>query len=229
MSDISDRLKVIREQMSAAAYGAGREPSEVRLIAVSKSQPAELVREAFEAGQRVFAESRGQELLVKVPLLPASVCWHFIGHLQRNKIRKVLPVVELIHAVDSVELAQDIDKIAAELGLFPRVLLEVNISGESSKFGFKPEAVRSEAGRLLSLPRVQVEGFMTMAPVVERPEQAKPIFAGLRRLRDEIAAENNAGLPVLSMGMSQDFVAAIQEGATHVRIGTALFGTGSKP
>jgi PLP dependent protein len=229
MDDISTRLKVVREQISAAARGAGREPSEVGLVAVSKSQPAEKVRQAFDAGQLVFGESRAQELAAKVPLLPSSTRWHFIGHLQRNKIRKVLPLAELIHAVDSVELAQDIDRIAAELGLFPRVLLEINVSGERSKFGFSPDGARREAGDLLCLRRVQIEGFMTIAPLAARPEDARPFFAGLRSLRDEIAAENNVGLPILSMGMSDDFVTAIEEGATLVRVGTAIFGARPRP
>ena len=229
MSDIPTRLKVVCEQIATAAREAGREPSEIGLVAVSKSQPAEAVRQAFDAGQVVFGENRVQELSAKVPLLPSSTHWHLIGHLQKNKIRKVLPLAELIHAVDSVELAQDIDRIASELGLFPRVLLEVNVSGEASKFGFTPEAARREAARLLCLPRVQVEGLMTIAPIVERPDDARPLFAALRALRDQIAEENDVGLPILSMGMSVDFTAAIKEGATLVRIGTAIFGARQKP
>jgi pyridoxal phosphate enzyme (YggS family) len=229
MNDIPNHLKVVQEQIAAVARDAGREPSEVELVAVSKSQSAEMVRQAFDAGQLTFGENRAQELIAKVPLLPTSTHWHFIGHLQKNKIRKVLPLAELIHAVDSVELAREIDRIASELGLFPRILLEVNVSAEASKFGFSPDAVRREAPRLLSLPRVQVEGFMTMAPIAEYPDDARPFFARLRTLRDEIAAENNAGLPVLSMGMSDDFAAAIKEGATLVRIGTAIFGARPKP
>lgn len=228
MNDIPARLKVVCEKIATAARDAGREPSEVGLVAVSKSQPAEAVREAFDAGQAIFGENRAQELSAKVPLLPSSTHWHFIGHLQNNKIRKVLPLAELIHAVDSVELAQDIDRIASELGLFPRVLLEVNVSGEASKFGFSPEAARREAARLLSLPRVQVEGLMTIAPIVERPDDARPFFAALRALREQIAVENDVGLPILSMGMSGDFAAAIKEGATLVRIGTAIFGARQK-
>jgi pyridoxal phosphate enzyme (YggS family) len=160
--------------------------------------------------------------------LPSSARWHFIGHLQKNKIRKILPLADLIHAVDSVELAEDINRIASELGLFPRVLLEVNVSGQASKFGFSPDAVRRAAAQLLSLPRVQVEGFMTIAPIVERRDDARPFFAALRLLRDEVAAEHRTRLPILSMGMSDDFGAAIQEGATLVRIGTAIFGARSK-
>ena len=224
MDDIIARLGDVRGQISAAARGAGRDPVEVDLVAVSKTQPASLVREALDAGQLIFGESRAQELVAKAPLLPSRTRWHFIGHLQRNKIRKILPWVELIHSVDSLELALDIDRIAAELGLFPKVLLEVNVSGEQTKFGFKPQTVREQAGRLLGLPRLQLEGFMTIAPMGKGAKQARPFFAELRALRDEIGARLGTKLPTLSMGMSDDFVAAIQEGATLVRIGTAIFG-----
>jgi pyridoxal phosphate enzyme (YggS family) len=229
MNDISSRIKVVLDKIAQDARTAGREPSEVQLVAVSKSQAPENVRLAFDAGQLIFGENRAQELIAKAPLLPSSVHWHFIGHLQKNKIRKVLPLAELIHAVDSVELAQEIDRIASELGLFPRVLLEVNVSGEGSKFGFGPDAIRRSAARLLSLQRVQVEGLMTIAPIVDDSDDTRPFFAALRMLRDEIAAEHNVGLPILSMGMSGDFEAAISEGATLVRIGTAIFGARPKP
>ena len=229
MNDIFGRLERVRGQISAAARAAGRDPSEVGLVAVSKTQAAPSVREAFDAGQVVFGESRVQELVAKAPLLPSLTRWHFIGHLQRNKIRKVLPLVELIHAVDSVDLALDIDRIAAELGLFPRVLLEVNISGEQTKFGFNPDAVREQIERVLALPRIQVEGLMTIAPPGRHPDDARPFFAELRILRDEIAAETGSFLTTLSMGMSDDFVTAIQEGATLVRVGTAIFGPRPKP
>lgn len=227
MDDICARIKVVTEKIAQEARTSGREPSEIGLVAVSKSQPPEKVRVALEAGQLVFGENRAQELLAKAPLLPSSARWHFIGHLQKNKIRKILPVADLIHAVDSVELAEDINRIALELGLFPRVLLEVNVSGESSKFGFSPDAVRRAAAQLLALPRVQVEGLMTIAPIVERPDDARPFFAALRILRDEIAAGHGTKLPTLSMGMSDDFGVAIREGATLVRIGTAIFGARS--
>ncbi len=223
MNDIFARLERIRAQISAAARAAGRDPAEVGLVAVSKTQDALSVREAYDGGQVVFGEGRAQELVAKVPLLPSHTRWHYIGHLQRNKIRKVLPLVELIHAVDSVDLALDIDRIAAELGLFPRVLLEVNISGEQTKFGFKPDAVREQIERVLTLPRIQVEGLMTIAPAGERPDKARPIFAQLRILRDEIAAETGIRLTTLSMGMSDDFVTAIEEGATLVTCGNRHF------
>ena len=229
MNDIFTRLGRVRAQISAAARAAGRDPADVGLVAISKSQEASLMREAYEAGQAVFGESRAQELVAKAPLLPSLTHWHFVGHLQSNKIRKVLPLVELIHAVDSVDLALDIDRIAVELGLFPRVLLEVNISGEQTKFGFKPDAVREQIERVLALPRIQVEGLMTIAPPGRQADDARPFFAELRILRDEIAAETGSFLTTLSMGMSDDFVTAIQEGATLVRVGTAIFGPRPKP
>ena len=228
MTDISTRIKEVREQIALVAERCGRLPSEIGLIAVSKSQSAEAIREAFDAGEQFFGENRAQELIAKVPLLPSSIHWHFIGHLQKNKVRKVLPLVDLVHGVDSVELAVEVDRIASELGLFPRVLLEVNVSGEATKFGFTPEVARREAPRLLALRRVQWEGLMTIAPIGENAEKARPFFAQLRTLRDQIAVENQVDLPTLSMGMSDDFEAAIKEGATLVRLGTAIFGPRAK-
>ena len=229
MRDFGVRLEEIRGRMDLAARRSGRDPSGVALVAVSKTQPAEAVRGLYEAGQRVFGENRVQELLAKAPLLPGSVRWHLVGHLQRNKIRKVLPAVELIHGVDSLELARDIDRIAAELGMFPRVLLEVNVAGERTKFGFTPEGVRSALDELLGLSRVQVEGLMAIPPAAEKPEEARPYFAALRRLREELADRSGAPLSTLSMGMSGDFEEAIAEGATLVRVGTALLGPRSGP
>jgi len=228
MEELSDRLDHLRIKIAAAAQRARRSPTDIELVAVSKTQPAENVREAIEAGQLLFGENRVQELLSKVPLLPSSTRWHFIGHLQSNKVRKILPICELIHGVDSTELAKDIDRIAEELGLFPRVLLEVNVAGEASKFGFKPEVLRNEIETLLSLKRVQVEGFMTIAPLAEDPEDSRTFFRALRTLRDELATCTDTPLPTLSMGMSGDFEVAVEEGATHVRVGSALFGARSK-
>ncbi len=224
MEDIATRLHAIQERIRAAAIRAGRQPAEVELVAVSKTHPAESVREALEAGQTVFGENRVQELVSKAPLLPSSARWHLIGHLQKNKIRKVLPLVDLIHGVDSLELAREIDRIAAELGLFPRILAEVNVSGEQSKFGFTPDKLRECRAELLALPRVQLEGLMTIAPLVEKPEDARPYFRDLRALRDEFETP----LPILSMGMSGDFEVAIEEGSTMVRVGTAIFGSRPK-
>jgi len=228
MSEIADRLASIQGRLAAAATAAGRDPGSVALIAVSKTHPVESVREAFEAGQTIFGENRVQELLAKAPLLPAKIRWHLIGHLQKNKIRKVLPLAELIHGVDSLDLARDIDRIAAELGLFPRILLEVNVSGEESKLGFNPGVLRTQVDELLGLPRVQVEGLMTIAPYVENPEEVRHVFRNLRTLRDELATRSGTPLSTLSMGMSGDFEVAIAEGATLVRVGTSIFGSRPK-
>jgi pyridoxal phosphate enzyme (YggS family) len=161
---------------------------------------------------------------VKIPLLPSCLQWHFLGHPQSNKVRKMLPLFELIHGVDSPALARDIDRVAAETGAFPRILLEVNVSGESSKHGFTPGELERNLDDLLALPRIQVEGFMTMAPLAPDPESSRPYFAALRELRDRCAGSAGIPLPVLSMGMSGDYLVAVEEGATLVRVGTAIFG-----
>ncbi len=225
MHDFQARLDEVRAKIASAAEQSGRMASDVTLVAVSKTRPPEAVREAFACGQTVFGENRVQELLAKAPECPSSIHWHLIGHLQSNKIRKVLPFCELIHGVDSLDLAKDINRIAEELGLFPKILLEVNVSAEASKFGFQPARLESEITALMELRRVGVEGLMTVAPYVEDPEVVRPIFRSLRALRDSCSAIANAALPILSMGMTGDYEVAIEEGATHVRIGTALFGT----
>ena len=225
MPSIAENLESVRANISAAASRSGRDASLVDLIAVSKTYPADVIREAVDAGQELFGENRVQEALIKIPNLPCSIRWHLIGHLQSNKVRKALPLFELIHGVDSTDLARDIDRIAAEEGMHPRILLEVNVSGEGSKHGFSPENLERELDGLLALPRVQVEGFMTMAPLAQDPESARPYFAALRELRDRLAEK--AGIPfgTLSMGMSGDYQVAVEEGATLVRVGSAIFGS----
>jgi pyridoxal phosphate enzyme (YggS family) len=225
MTTLMERFELVRENIYAAAERAGRSPDDVELVAVSKKHPVESVSEAFqEAGQELFGESRVQEALVKIPELPSRLRWHFIGHLQANKVRKALPCFELIHGIDTVDIARDVDRVAAEMGLFPRVLLEVNISGEGSKHGFTPEGLERELEGLLALPRIQVEGFMTMAPLVKEAEAARPYFTKLRELRDRLAGQVGIPLATLSMGMSGDYEVAVEEGATLVRVGSALFG-----
>ena len=225
MTALMERFDLVRENIYAAAERAGRNPDDVKLVAVSKKHPVEFVREAFqEAGQELFGESRVQEALVKIPALPSLLRWHFIGHLQANKVRKALPCFELIHGIDTVDIARDVDRVAAEMGLFPRVLLEVNVSGEGSKHGFTPEGLERELEGLLALPRIQVEGFMTMAPLVKEAEAARPYFTKLRELRDRLAGQVGIPLATLSMGMSGDYEVAVEEGATLVRVGSALFG-----
>lgn len=223
MQPFQKNFSEVKQRIQAAAERSGRQDSEITLIAVSKTHPASVIQVAHESGQSVFGENRVQELLSKAAVLPKSLEWHLIGHLQSNKIRKVLPVCEMIHGVDSLSLAQDIDRIAAELGLLPKILLEVNVSGEASKFGFEPTSLLAELPGMLKLPHLSIQGLMTVAPQVENPEDVRPVFRALCLLRDR--CENHGALPLLSMGMTSDFEVAIEEGATHVRIGSALFGT----
>ncbi len=224
MHPVEQNLEAVRASIRAAAVRAGRDPATVRLVAVSKTHPAEFVRIASDAGQPAFGESRAQEALEKIPLLPSGIEWHFIGHLQTNKIRRLLPHFALFHSVDSADLARQIDRIAGECGLHPRVLLEVNVSGENTKFGFGPEEIRAALPALLVLPHLRVAGLMTMAPYSEDPESARPVFAALRNLRDEMEQHAGSPLPELSMGMSGDYATAVAEGATIVRVGSAIFG-----
>lgn len=227
--DMAGALSNVRSRIAAAALRAGRQAEEITLVAVGKTHPPEKLREVLECGQRDFGENRVQELLAKASQLPSWVSWHMIGHLQSNKIRKVLPVCSLIHGVDSCSLAEAIDRTAADLGLFPKILLEVNVAGEASKFGFSADGLRASLGEIIGLKRVSVEGLMTIPPPVADPGQARPYFAALRSLRDELAAQVGIPLPILSMGMTSDFEVAIEEGATHVRVGTAIFGSRPYP
>lgn len=224
MTSPDSKLDIVRNRIRAAAEAAGRDPSGVRLVAVSKTHPPESVREAAALGQTVFGESKIQEAMAKIPLLPSSLEWHFIGHLQSNKIRKALPLFRLFHGVDNAGLASQMDRISGDCGCFPQVLLEVNVSGEETKFGFRPDRLRSEISDLLALPRVGILGLMTMAPYSDAPLAAKPYFAALRHLRDDLEQQTGSPLPELSMGMSGDFECAIAEGSTMVRIGSAIFG-----
>jgi pyridoxal phosphate enzyme (YggS family) len=226
---IEQSLRSILDRIAAAEGRAGRAPDGVQLVAVSKTFPLECVREAWEAGQRAFGESRVQEALAKIPALPGALRWHFIGHLQKNKIRRALPFFELFHGIDSTETAQAMDRVAAEEGAFPRVLLEVNVAGEASKFGFLPDALDKEIDTLLALSRLQIEGLMTIAPYDDEPEASRPHFRALRELRDRLAARTGLPFDTLSMGMSGDFEVAVEEGATIVRVGSAIFGTRPRP
>lgn len=224
MSELIESLDRVRERMAAAAARSGRAAESVELVAVSKTHPAGVVRELAGAGQRVFGESKVQELLVKAPDLPSSIRWHFIGHLQRNKVRRLLPWVEAIHSVDSLALAEDIDRMAAEEGRRVDVFLQVNVADDAAKFGFSRESVRRDLDSLMSLSRVSVVGLMTIPALVDDPEKNRPAFVALRRLRDDLEVAAGVPLPGLSMGMSDDFEWAIEEGSTHVRVGSALFG-----
>lgn len=227
MESFADRLAAIQQAIAHSADSAGRSPEEVCLIAVSKTHPPEAIAEAVDAGQYVFGESRVQEARAKIPLVSGKARWHFIGHLQKNKIRQILPLVERLHGIDTLELARDVNRIAEEMGVFPKVLLEVNVAGESSKYGFRPERLRAEMEELLALDRLQIDGLMTIPPPAPEAEDSRKYFRAVRELRDELAASYRVPLPELSMGMSGDFTVAVEEGATMVRVGTALFGSRS--
>jgi pyridoxal phosphate enzyme (YggS family) len=225
---IAENLEHVRAQIADAAEKKGRSPDDIELVAISKTHDAEKVHEAYEAGQILFGESRVQEARAKIPLLPWGLRWHFVGHLQKNKIRHALPLFELYHSVDSLALAQEMNRIANEDGMHPRALLEVNVAGEGSKFGFKPETVRAEMELLLALPRLSIEGLMIIPPVVEETEASRKYFVRLRELRAVLEKEFDVKLPHLSMGMTNDFPIAVEEGATLVRVGTAIFGERSR-
>ena len=228
MSSILDNLERVREQIASAAANSGRSADDVELVAITKTHPAEKVREAVGAGQTLFGESRVQEARAKITELSSNIRWHFVGHLQKNKVRQALPLFEMIHSVDSIALAQDINRIAEEEGLYPRVLLEVNVAGEGSKFGFAPDDLREQMEALLALPRLSIEGLMCIPPLAVESEDSRKFFVQVRELRDSLEKEFNMKLPQLSMGMTQDFPIGIQEGATLVRVGTAIFGERSK-
>jgi pyridoxal phosphate enzyme (YggS family) len=224
MTSIAENLERVREQITQAAAKVGRAVNEIELVAITKTHPAEKVREAVEAGHTVFGESRVQEARAKIPELPSNLRWHFVGHLQKNKIRHALPLFELFHGVDSLASAQEMNRIAAEDGERPRLFLEVNVAGEGSKFGFSAETLRAEIGSLLALPRLSIEGLMCIPPLAEEAEASRKFFVQLRELRNSLEKEFAVKLPQLSMGMTQDYWIAVEEGATLVRVGTAIFG-----
>jgi len=221
---IAENLELLKTRIRQAAAKSNRSPDDIELLAVTKTHSAETVWEAIAAGHLLFGESKVQEARAKIPLLPSNLHWHFIGHLQKNKIRHALPLFELIHSVDSLELAQAIDRIAHDGGLRPRVLLEVNVAGEASKFGFQPDKLRQEMESLLALPRLSIEGVLCITPLGQDAEASRKYFVALRQLRNSFENEFALKLPHLSMGMTNDYTVAVEEGATLLRVGTAIFG-----
>ena len=222
---VEERLAEVRGRMAEAARKAGRKPEEIELVAVTKTHPPEALAEAIAAGQTLFGENRVQEARTKMPLVSSRARWHFIGHLQKNKLRQALPIFEMLHSIDSLELAREAQRVADEDAQRPRVLLEVNVAGEGSKFGFKPAALEAELETLIAeTPRLEVLGLMAIPPFSPKPEDSRRYFAVLRELRDGLQEKLRVGLPELSMGMSGDYEVAIEEGATLVRVGTAIFG-----
>ena len=218
MHDIRTGLMRVRERIAAAAERAGRRADDVLLIAVSKTVDADRIREAISVGVLALGENRVQEAKAKVATLGRAVPWHLIGHLQTNKVKDALALFDVIHSVDRLELAREIERRAAGLGRPIDVLLEVNVASEPSKSGFAPDAVAGALDAISGMAHLKLRGLMAIPPIVERAEESRPAFRTLRELRDRL------GLGDLSMGMSADFEVAIEEGATMVRVGTAIFG-----
>jgi len=226
--NLAENMNAVQQQIAAACARAGRAPDSVTLVAVTKGQPPAVVRAAAEAGLTLLGENKVQEAKAKIPLCPARLRWHMIGHLQSNKCRDAIHLFEMIQGVDSLALAQEINKRAEQAAKTMPVLLEVNVAGEASKFGYQPEVLLSELNQINALPHVEIHGLMTMAPWTLETEKVRPIFRRLRELKAQCEEILGAPLPHLSMGMSGDFEVAIEEGATLVRIGTALFGARPK-
>lgn len=222
--DIAEPLRLARERIDGACRKVGRDPAEVEIVGVTKTHGPDVVSDAWEAGIRIFGENRVQEAAWKIPACVSGPEWHLIGHLQRNKVRHALELFSVIHSVDSLRLLEQIERVADESGHRPEILLEVNVSGEASKDGLAPEQVPEVVEYALGCRNVTLTGLMTMAPFAADAEQARPFFGRLRCLRDEWERAFGIGLPRLSMGMSNDYVVAVEEGATWVRLGTVLFG-----
>lgn len=222
--DIAENFRRIAERMTAACARACRNPEEVLLLPVSKGQPPEAIAAAAALGLAVFGESKVQEAKAKIPRCPGRLRWHMIGHLQSNKCRDAVLLFDMIESVDSLALAEELNRWAEKLGKRVSILLEVNVAGEAQKYGFAPARLLEELAALNRLPRLEIRGLMTIAPYTPTPERVRPCFRSLRELRDRGSDLLGAPLTDLSMGMSGDFEVAIEEGATLVRIGTALFG-----
>lgn len=223
---LQDNLIQVEQNIEEACRRAGRDRSEVTLIAVSKTKPVETLQEAYDLGVRVFGENKVQEMADKYEVLPKDIRWHLIGHLQRNKVKYIIDKAVLIHSVDSLRLAQTIEKEAEKHNLTAHILIEVNVAREESKFGIFPEDLEALVDEIAKLPHIQVDGLMTIAPFVPDPEENRLVFRELRKLSVDISAKkvDNVNMSVLSMGMTNDYQVAIEEGATMVRVGTGIFG-----
>lgn len=230
MRALADILAEVRGAVADACRASGRRAEDVEIVAVTKTHGPEAVREAWEAGLRIVGENKVQEAAWKAPLAVSGPEWHLIGHLQKNKVRPALALFSTFHSVDSLALIDRLQLLAGETGARPRILLEVNMSGERSKDGMRPEDVPAAVERALASPNLTLEGFMTMAPFTppDRIEETRPVFAGLRELRDATEKAFGVSLPRLSMGMSNDYRVAVEEGATWIRLGTLLFGARPK-
>lgn len=227
MNIIQENLEEVRENIRKACEKAGRSQKDVTLIAVSKTKPLFMLEEAYEAGARDFGENKVQEILEKCPKMPEDARFHMIGHLQRNKVKQVLPHAVLIHSVDSLRLAEQIDQDAQKLGITADILLEVNVAKEESKFGMMPEKVPEMVEQIAAFSHLRIKGLMTIAPFVDDPEKNRPVFQKLYQLSVDIKSKNidNGTMSALSMGMTGDYEVAIEEGATMIRVGTGIFGS----
>jgi hypothetical protein len=226
MGIVSDNLKAVEEKIQKACDRAGRDRSEVTLIAVSKTKPVDMLLEAYNDGIRTFGENKVQELTGKIEQMPDDIQWHMIGHLQRNKVKYIAGKVALIHSVDSYRLAEEINIQAKKHGCIIPVLIEVNVANEESKFGVKLDEAEDLVRECAALDGITVKGLMTIAPFVEDPEDNRPVFKALKDKSVDIAAKkiDNVYMDILSMGMTNDYEIAIEEGATMVRVGTGIFG-----
>lgn len=222
--NLAENLASLRQRIGNACARAGRDPAAVTLLAVTKAQPPEVVQAAAALGLTLFGENKVQEARAKIPLCPGRLRWHMIGHLQTNKCRDAVDLFEMIESVDSLRLAQELSNRAQLAAKTLPVLLEVNIVGEASKFGYRPDSLRADLPQLRELPRLELQGLMAVPPWTPEPEKVRPAFRRLRELKDRCEQALQSPLPHLSMGMSGDFEVAVEEGATLVRIGTALFG-----
>jgi PLP dependent protein len=222
--DLEANLKAVQQRIQAACARAGREPASVTLVAVTKSQPPEAVCALAALGLSLFGESKVQEARAKIPACPGRLRWHMVGHLQSNKCREAVGLFEMVQSVDNLHLAEELNRRADQAAKTLPVLLEVNAVGEASKFGYPPEQLLADLPRLNSLPRLEIHGLMTVPPWAPDPEKVRPVFRQMRDLQQRCEQLLGAPLPHLSMGMTGDFEVAIEEGATMVRIGTALFG-----
>jgi len=222
-STIAGNIEEVRKRIANAAESVSRSPDEVTLVAVTKFRTPEDIAQALAAGVKTFGENRVQEAKAKVHLLPEGISWHMIGHLQTNKAKDAVALFECIHSLDSIHLADEVEKRCAAADKTMDILLEVNVSDEESKYGLRPDDMEGVVQHVIALPHLHLKGLMTMAPFVDDPETVRPVFRGLRELRDRINEAGICRLTDLSMGMTQDYEVAIQEGATIVRIGSAIF------
>lgn len=223
---ISNQLEAVRAEIKAAAKKAGRKAEDITLIAVSKTYPVAAIEEALTAGCHDFGENHVQELMQKIPMISQAVNWHLIGHLQTNKVKYIIGKTALIHSVDSLKLAEEINKQSQKMDIITHILLEVNVAEEDSKYGFKIKEMTEVTKEISKMSHIFVDGLMTVAPFVENPEMNRTIFRKLYELSVDIQKQkfDNISTQILSMGMSNDYKIAIEEGATMVRVGTAIFG-----